>query len=194
MSRALAAAFVVVAAAALAPAVPLAPPNRLSLVRAQCAGPPPGPCAPAFAFTRGTAVISSQRQPKPACPRTGMPTETAAGTVVLTGVTKDGTPFEGSLPVEVLLNTTFGRDSNGNCELSEFNTGPFPSMAGSLQCRRGKCRGQLFPVACLPKNCADAAITSEFVSLRVLDDGPEGSAQPIATVGTAVAPAPSDAP
>jgi len=192
MRRPLVPMLLVLLGAAPAAAARLPPPNKLALVQAQCAGTPPGPCAPAFAFAGGTAVMKTQKHPKPTCPRTGMPTETAAGSVTMVGVTREGASYDGALPVQVVLSTTFGADPNGNCELSGLHTGPIPSIEGTVECRSGRCKGALFPIACLPKSCADTPITSELISLKVLD-GTAG-AQPVATVGTLVIPARTDAP
>jgi hypothetical protein len=167
---------------ALAGAGKLPPPSKLTLVQAQCPGPPAGPCS-TFTFAKGVAVLKSQREPKPTCPKTGMPDETNGGSVTLRGVTKSGTSFDGSLTAEVVLFTTFGTDPNGNCELegTQITT---PSLVATLDCKHGKCKGTLVPIACLPASCADTPITSELRSLVVRDD----AAQSLATVGTTLAP------
>lgn len=183
--------------AGMAHAAKLPPPNRLTLVQASCAfapPAPPGPCSPAFRFTSGTAVMKALREPQPTCPKTGDPTEAPGGDIRLTGVTKDGAPFTGSLAAQVALKTTFGDDPNGNCELRNVQVPSLPSLTGTLACRNGKCKGTLYPIACLPSQCADTPITSEFGSIEVgpqsfgplvvLDD----AGNPLATVGTTLAP------
>ena len=173
---------------ALLPGVALAAPagvSTLALVQAQCAGPPPGPCSPAFHFARGTATLRTGKQPGP----TRDPAEQRAGDVRLTGVTKSGAAFGGALSVEVVYKTTFSGDGNNNCDLSGVQI-QTPSLTATIGCRGGKCSGRLLPIAGLPKHCADAAITSELVSLVVKDDA--GTA--LAVPGTAVAPGKADAP
>lgn len=178
-------AVVLIAAVALLGAKKLPLIAKLNLVQAQCAGPPVAPCAPAFRFAHGTATLVSGKQPTPTCPRTGNPSESPAGTVELKGVTKDGAPFAGALTVEVVYKTTFGGDQNGNCDLLAISPITAPSLIADLRCTNGKCKGTLLPIACLPKTCADAAITSEIVSLEVR----EGTTV-IAVPGTTVAPYP----
>jgi len=180
--------FVLVAVATLATthAAKLPAPSKITLVQAQCPGAPPGPCS-TFGFASAVAILKSQKQPGPTCPKTGMPTESNGGTVQLKGVTKAGASFDGTLAAEVTLFTTFGTDPNGNCELegTQITT---PSLLGSLACKRGKCKGTLYPIACLPKTCADTPITTEMVGLVVRDDA--GNA--LATPGTTLAPSASD--
>lgn len=155
------------------------PPSKLSLVQAQCAGVPPGPCSPAFAFATGTAVLVGQKEPVPICPG-GKPA--VGGKVVLTKVTKDGAPFSGTLRVSVTLKTTFTVDQhNGNCELSGLQV-EVPSLQGDVACQNGKCKGTMLGIACLPGTCADTFFTTEFVSLVVNDD----AGQPLAVPGTFV--------
>jgi hypothetical protein len=178
----LVAAYVPTAAARKAP-----PPSKLTLVQAQCAGTPPGPCSPSFAFTSGTAILTGSKQPKPVCHEPQLPN---GGEVRLAGVTKDGVAFSGTLSARVTLKTTFSTDtSNGNCELQGLQI-TIESLLGELACRGGKCKGPLHGLACLPGSCADTLFTTEFVSLVVQDD----AGQPLATPGTFVAPARSDAP
>jgi hypothetical protein len=160
----------------------------LDLVQAQCAGMPPAPCS-ATTFTRGTAVLRTQREPSPTCPKTGMPGESAAGDVTLLGVSKGGAPFTGSLPVEVTLKTTFGHDPNGNCSLSGIQI-ELPSLTGTLVCRSGRCKGPLLPIACLEKLCADTPVITEFTGLVIHDDAGKDLARP----GVVIAPSKTDAP
>ena len=165
----------------------LPPPSKLNLVQAQCAGNPPGPCSPTFAFTSGTAILIGQKEPAPACHD---PERAKGGEVRLAGVTKDGAPFSGTLLAQAELQTTFGKDANnGNCELQNLQV-RVPSLSGELTCRAGKCKGTLLSVACLPGTCADTLITTEFISLVVQDD----AGRSLATPGTFVAPARADAP
>jgi hypothetical protein len=176
------------AVALLAPPIaPAAAPgvSTLALVQAQCAGPPPGPCSPAFRFARGQAVLRTGKQPGP----TREPSQQRAGDVRLTGVTKGGAAFAGALTVEVVYKTTFAVDTNANCELAGVQI-ETPSLLGTLACRAGRCTGRVQPVAALPKHCADAAITSELVGLVVKDDAGVALAVP----GTTVAPGKGDAP
>jgi hypothetical protein len=162
------------------------PASRLSLVRAQCATIPPAPCSAAFTFATGTAILSPARQPAPTCPGGKSP---RGGQVKLTGVTKNGAPFTGTLKASVTLKTTFAPDAhNGNCELSGVQI-PIPSLNGDVACRNGKCKGDLIGLGCLPKTCADTLVTSELVSLVVNDD----AGQALATPGTFVPPAKDDA-
>jgi len=182
-------ATVTLVAATPAGAAKLPAPSKLTLVQAQCPGAPPGPCSTTFTFASGFAVLKSQREPKPTCPKTGMPGEATGGIVQLKGVTKSGASFDGTLAAEVSLFTTFGADPNGNCELegTQITT---PSLVAELTCKRGKCKGTLVPIACLPKACADTPITSELSALVVRDD----AGQALAAPGTTLAPAASDAP
>jgi len=164
----------------------LPPPSKLNLVQAQCPGNPPGPCSPSFAFTSGTAILVAQKEPDPACHD---PERAKGGEVRLAGVTKDGAPFSGTLLAQAELQTTFGKDANGNCELQNLQV-RVPSLSGEVTCRAGKCKGTLLSVACLPGTCADTLITTEFISLVVQDD----AGRSLATPGTFVAPARADAP
>ncbi len=160
--------------------------GKFALVQAYCGTVTAVPCAPAFAFKTGAVVLYTETQPGPTCPRTGQPTDAKAGLVTLVGVTKNGAPFSGQLPAETTLKTSFG--NSPSCALSgvpPFNT---VSLTGTVTCRSGKCKGTLFPIACLPKNCASVAITSEFVSLVVHDDSGDPTVV-LATPGLFVAPA-----
>jgi hypothetical protein len=153
-------------------------PSTLTLVQAQCDRTPPGPCSAAFAFKRGTATLTSTKQPAPTCPKTGDPTESKGGDVRLVGVTKNGAPFSGTLPVEVVLRTTFAVDPTGDCPLAPLPPFTIPSLGGTLTCNAGKCKGALHPIACLDPTCDDVPITTEFVSLTVQDDAGEKLAVP----------------
>lgn len=159
---------------------------KLALVQAQCGQIQYAPCAPAFAFKTATAVLTGSKQPNPTCPKTSMPAEAKAGTVKMTGVTKDGAPFTGTLPSETILKTTFGNNPESACVLvgTQF-TGL--SLVGDLACRSGKCRANIIPIFCLPPDCADVPITTELVSFKVLDDSGNPDAA-IATPGTLIAP------
>ena len=186
--------------AASAHAAKLPPPMKLNLVPANCnAVPPavPGSCSPSFKFSGGQVVMKTPKQPGPTCPKTDQPTETAGGSIVLKGVTKDGAPFSGSLPAEGSLKTTFGSDPNGNCELKNTQIANLPSLQGTLTCKGGTCKGIIYPVACLPKQCADTPVISEMGSVEeppgsghffgpilVLDD----ARNPLATPGTFLVP------
>ena len=187
--------FLAFAIAMLAPvpsgwtATPRRPPpaSKLSLVQAQCLTVPPGPCSPAFSFTSGSAVLTGLKEPRPTCPG-GRPAK--GGQVKLAGVQKNGAPFTGTLTVSVMLKTTFAADArNGNCELSGVQI-PLKSLGGDVPCRSGKCKGDLIGIGCLPGSCADTLLTSEFVSLTVMDD----AEQPLATPGTFVPPGNADVP
>jgi len=177
----------------------LPPPMKLTLVTANCnalAPAVPGPCSTSFTFTGGQVVMKAQKQPGPTCPKTGQPTETTGGSVVMKGVSKNGAAFSGTLPAEASLKTTFGSDPNGNCELHGVQFAG-PSLQGTLTCKNGTCKGILYPVACLPKQCADTPVVSELSSVEepansghffgpvlVLDD----AGQPLATPGTLLVP------
>jgi hypothetical protein len=161
------------------------PPSRLSLVQAQCAGPPVGPCSAAFGFTSGTAILTGEKEPKPACHDPDRP---KGGEVRLTGVVKNGAPFSGTLHTSVYFKATFGQDANGNCVLAGLQLSSVESLTGDLACRNGKCKGELRGAACLPGNCADALITTEFSSFTVFDD----AGKALATPGTFVPPAKAD--
>lgn len=167
-------------------AAKLPAPSKITLVQAQCPGAPPGPCS-TFTFASGFALLKSQKQPGPTCPKTGQPNETDGGSVQLKGVTKAGASFDGTLTAEVTLFTTFLADPNGNCEL-EGTQITVPSLNASLTCKKGKCKGLLIPVACLPKSCADTPIITEMTALVVRDD----AGQKLATPGTTLAAAASD--
>jgi hypothetical protein len=163
----------------------------LALVQAQCNRTPPAPPTPcsAMTFTRGTAVLRTQREPSPTCPKTGQPGESSAGDVSLLGVAKGGAPFSGSLAVDVTLKTTFGQDPNGNCSLAGTQI-ELPSLMANLSCRNGRCKGPVLPIACLEKLCANTPVTTEFVSLVVHDDAGQDLARP----GVTIVPAKTDAP
>jgi hypothetical protein len=180
----------------LAQAAKLPPPMKFNLVQASCNGTPPGPCSPNFRFASGIVVMKPIRQPQPTCPKTGQPTEAPGATLQMRGVTKSGAPFSGSLNLEVWLKTTFGDDSNGNCEFRNIQVGNFQSLIGTLACKNGTCKGTAYPVGCLPRQCADAAVLSELGSVQVtggLTFGPvlvyDDAGLPFATPGTALAPA-----
>jgi hypothetical protein len=186
------------ALAAVAHAAKLPPPNKLNLIQASCnALPPavPGPCSTAFRFTLGTAILRSAREPGPTCPKTGQPTEYVAGDVKLTGVSKNGTPFTGSLGAQMNLKTTFGDDPNGNCELRNIQVGNYPSLTGTIACKHGTCKGPLYAVACLPAQCADTPVFSEFGSVTVNGQTfgalliSDDAGNPLATEGTVLSPA-----
>ena len=181
--------------AAAVQAAKLPPPMRLNLVQASCNALPPavaGPCS-SFRFTSGTVVMKSQKQPKPTCPETGQPTESPAGSIQLRGVTKDGAAFNGSLPAQADLKTTFGSDPNGNCELHDLQV-YVASLQATLTCKNGNCKGVVYPVQCLPAQCADTPIVSELGSVKVGSQsfGPflvlDDAGNPLATPGTALVP------
>lgn len=153
-------------------------PSKLTLVQAQCDGTPGVPCAAAFAFKSGSATLTSSKQPGPTCPKTGEPTESKGGDVTLLGVTKNGAPFTGALPAEVVLRTTFGTDPTGDCPFAAILPITTPSLQGTLTCANGRCKGSLHPIACLDPSCADVAVISEFVSLKVFDDAGNALAVP----------------
>jgi len=173
------------AAAAVAAAGKPTAPSRLSLVQAQCAGPPPGPCSPAFAFSRGTATLRSARQPAP----TRDAAKQRGGDVKLEGVTKNGARFSGTLAAEVVFKTTFPPDANANCELANVQI-ELVSLMAAVTCRRGRCKGTLRPIGPLPKGCADTAVTSEIVSVLVRDD----TGEPLAKPGVGIPAGKRDAP
>jgi hypothetical protein len=156
----------------------------LPLVRAQCAG--AVPCLPAFEFRTGTAQLTAAKEPAPTCPKTGKPSETPGGTVQLAGVTKDGAPYAGPLTVEVTNQTTFGSDA-GACSLNGLQI-ETPTLLGTLACNAGRCKGKLLPTACLPRECADTPITTEFRLLEVLDVPTLEGGKAIARPGLFVAP------
>ncbi len=161
-----------------------APPSTFTLVQAWCDATPPVLCAPSFAFKAGTATLTSARPGEPTCPKTGQPTEAKGGEVRLVGLTKGGAAFTGSLPVEVVLRTSFGPDPTGNCSFAGIPPIVVPSLQGTVACRGGKCRGAVYPIACLDPACADVSVTSELVSFRVGDDAGNALAVP----GTFVLP------
>ena len=186
-----------VAVAVSGEAAKLPPPMRLNLVPASCAVAPPalpGPCSATFRFTTGTFVMKGLRQPQPTCPKTGKTTEAPGGTITMTGVTKSGSPFTGSLDAQMYLKTTFGDDPNGNCELRNTVVPNLLSVLGTLSCKNGKCSGTIYPFQCLPSQCADTPIVSEFGSVSAVGQtfGPvvvfDDAGQPLATPGTSLAP------
>ena len=144
-------------------------------------------------FARGTIDLVTAKQPAPTCPKHNDVKENVGGSVKLTGVTTGGAAYSGKLYVEVQYKTTFGVDPNGNCSLAGIQI-TTPSVLGDIDCVGGKCKGTIYALACLEKKCADAAITSELVSLIVFD-GPADmtTRSPLATPGTAVVPAKADA-
>ena len=156
----------------------------LPLVRAQCPG--AVPCLPAFAFRTGAAQLTSAKEPAPSCPKSGKPSETPGGTVQMAGVTKDGAPYTGSLAVEVTNQTTFGSDG-GDCSLNGLQI-TTPTLQGTLACKSGRCKGLVLPIACLPAECADVGVTTEFQLLEVLDAPTLEGGKAIARPGFVVAP------
>ena len=184
------------AAVAVAGAAKLPPPMRLVLVPAQCnALPPatPGPCS-AMTFASGQVVMKPIREPQPTCPKTGQPTEAPGGDILLRGVAKGGAPFDGQLAAQANLKTTFGDDPNGNCELHGVQVSNSLSLQGTLTCKKGTCRGTIYPIACLPKTCADTPVVSELGSVQVNAQsfGPvvvfDDADNPLATPGTTLTP------
>jgi len=165
------------------------PPLKMPLVQAQCATVPPGPCS-TLTFAAGTAVLKGEKQPGPTCPKTGLPADSPAGTVTLTGVVKAGVPLDGkgALTAEVAYKSTFAADPSNNCALQTTQI-DLVSLVATLDCRKGRCTGTFFPIACLPKNCADVRVTTELSNLVVRDD----QANPLARPGTFVPPAAADA-
>jgi hypothetical protein len=163
------------------------PPLKLSLVQAQCAGLPPGPCS-TLTFATGSVVLRGSKEPGPTCPKTGMVTDSPAGTATLTGVTQTGTPLDGkaALTAEVAYKTTFG--PNLNCGLATVQIDTV-SLLATLNCKKGRCTGTFFPIACLPPNCADTLVTTELSNLVVRDAGHKDLARP----GTFIPPAAADA-
>jgi hypothetical protein len=193
----IASAIALVLVTALAHAAKLPPPMRLNLIQASCAVLPPalpGPCSAMFRFANGTVTMKALRQPQPTCPKTGKPTEAPGGTITMTGVTKSGAPFSGSLDAQVSFKTTFGDDPNGNCELRNVVVPNLPSLLGTVACKNGKCKGTVYPIQCLPSQCADTPISSEFGSVAAVGQtfGPvlvfDDAGRPLATPGTALAP------
>jgi len=165
------------------------PPLKMPLVQAQCDTMPPGPCS-TLTFATGNVVLKGGKQPGPTCPKTGLPADSPAGTVTLTGVTKDGALLDGkgALTAEVAYKTTFGTDPSSNCALATIQI-DVASLVAGLDCRKGRCTGTFFPIACLPKNCADVRVTTELSNVVVRDDGAKDLARP----GTFVLPAATDA-
>jgi hypothetical protein len=159
---------------------------RFALVRAQCGQIGFGPCSPAFDFKRGVVELSGAREPTPTCPKTHQPSEAKAGTVKVTGLTKNGAPFTGTLTTETDLITTFGKSDTSACELKDTSTGVLPSLVGDVTCKNGKCRGTLIPIICLPPQCADVAITTQFAAFYLNDDA--NPPEVIATPGTVIMP------
>jgi hypothetical protein len=106
--------------------------------------------------------MKALKQPQPTCPKTGKPTEAPGGAITMKGVTKSGAAFTGSLDAQVYFKTTFGTDPTGDCELQSLTTGNLLSLVGTVECKGGKCKGTVYPIQCLPSQCADTSITSEF--------------------------------
>ena len=93
--------------------------------------------------------------------------------------------------------TTFGDDPSANCELrNQVVPTTLTSLVGTVECKSGKCKGTVYPIACLPSQCADTPIASEFGSVFVAAVGQsfgpvlvfDDAGQPLATPGTALAP------
>jgi len=133
-------------------------------------------------------TLLGSKEPKPTCPKTGKPEESPAGTVKMTGVTNDGTPFSGTLTATVVLTATFGIDANANCDLRGTALA-VPSLAAAITCTNGRCKGTFLPIACLPKQCADGVVTTELSSIEVTN-----GATPVARPGTVLVPQATDAP
>ena len=57
--------------------------------------------------------------------------------------------------------TSSGLSVSAFCEVRRCQT-----LLGTLTCKCGRCKGNLLPFACLPRECAGAPITTEF---RLLD-------------------------
>src|SRR5262245_12432179 len=176
--------IVLVLTAAVSAGAARGPRLTLPLVRAQCVG--AVPCAPVFAFRTGVAQLTAAKEPAPTCPKTGKPSETPGGSVQLAGVTKDGAAYTGTLTVEVTNVTTFGSDG-GDCPLNALQI-ETPTLLGTLSCKNGRCRGNVLPVACLPRECADVPVTTEFRLLEVLDAPTLEGGKAIARPGLFVAP------
>jgi hypothetical protein len=104
----------------------------------------------------------------------------------MAGVTRDGAPYTGSLAVEVTNQTTFG-SGGGDCPLNGLQI-ETPTLLGTLDCKAGRCSGKLLPSACLPRECIDAPITTEFRLLEVLDVPTLEGGKAIARPGLFVAP------
>ena len=184
--------------AATGHAAKLPPPMKMNLIQASCVSLQTGngqPCSSTFTFTAGQVVMKAIKQPQPTCPKTSKPTEAPGGTITMKGVTKSGAPFSGNLDAQVFFKTTFGADPTGNCELANLSTGNLLSLIGTVECKSGKCKGTVYPIACLPPQCADTSITSEFGSVRVdaigQSFGPihvfDDAGNPLATPGSALA-------
>jgi hypothetical protein len=80
---------------------------------------------------------------------------------------QNGAPFTGTLAVEVTNLTTFGSEAAA-CPLNGLQI-ESPSLNGTLACKGGHCKGNVLPVACLPRACANVSITTELRLLQVLD-------------------------
>ena len=156
----------------------------LYLVPAQC----PGPvlCMPDFSFKSGVAVLTAAKEPAPTCPKTGRPSETPGGSIRLTGVMLRNAPYSGPLTTEVTNQTTFGSDG-GDCSLNGLQI-TTPTLQGTLTCKSGRCKGLVLPTACLPAECADVPVTTEFQLLEVLDAPTLEGGKAIARPGFVVAP------
>src|SRR5262249_56241291 len=113
--------------------------------------------------------------------------ETPGGSVKLTGVTRNGAPYDGSLAVEVTNLTTFGSDG-GDCPLNGLQI-ETPTLNGTLACKGGRCRGSVLPAACLPRECADVPVTTELRALEVLDAPTLEAGKAIERPGLSIAPA-----
>jgi hypothetical protein len=166
------------------PAFAKGPKMVLPLVPAQCAG--AAPCSPDFAFKSGVAVLTAAKEPAPTCPKTGKPSETPGGTVRLSGVTLRGTAYTGALTAEVTNQTTFGSDG-ADCSLNGLQIST-PTLQGALACRAGRCKGLVLPIACLPEECRDVPVTTEFQLLEVLDAPTLEGGKAIARPGFFIAP------
>src|SRR5262249_25879011 len=103
---------------------------------------------------------------------------TPGGSVRLTGLAKNGAPYSGNLVAEVTNQTTFGTDG-GDCELDNLQI-TTPTLQGTLACKAGRCKGVVVPTACLPSQCADVPVTTEFRLLEVLDAPTLEGGRPIA--------------
>jgi hypothetical protein len=156
----------------------------LPLVPAQCAG--SVRCMPDFSFKSAVAVLTAAKEPAPTCPKTGRPSEIPGGTLHLTGVTLRNAPYTGALTAEVTNQTTFGSDG-GDCSLNGLQI-TTPTLQGTLSCKGGRCKGQVFPTACLPAECADVPVTTEFQLLEVLDAPTLEGGRAIARPGFVIAP------
>jgi hypothetical protein len=156
----------------------------LPLVPAQCAG--SVPCLPDFSFKSGAAVLTAAKEPAPTCPKTGRPSETPGGTIRLTGVMLRNAAYSGALTTEVTNQTTFGSDG-GDCSLNGLQI-TTPTLQGTLACKSGRCKGVVLPIACLPAECADVSVTTEFQLLEVLDAPTLEGGKAIARPGFVVAP------